>query len=212
MLRKLFFFLTLTLATNIASADDKDVESSYQRGYTAWSEGDIVNAMPPLRVAADGGHAKAQALLGALLDHADNDLEAAKYFKMAAEQGDPDGALGLANFYLTGDTGDKDPQKARPLLQMAAEKGHLASMSTLAYALLGDQFGSDPGTRFSADTWKLVRQLAEKEELDFMAILEEAYRHGNPQVPQDVNAADALKAKVDKALGLDKVKKKRRRR
>jgi hypothetical protein len=44
-----------------------------------------------------------------------------------------------------------------------------------------------------------------------MTILEQAYREGNPQVPKEVAAADALKLKIDKALGLDAKKKRRRR-
>jgi hypothetical protein len=94
---------------------------------------------------------------------------------------------------------------------MAADKGHLASIKSLANAYLANEFGTDPDTRYTPETWKLVRYAAEKEELDFMTILEQAYREGNPQIQKDVAAADALKIKIDKALGLD-IKKKRRRR
>ena len=212
MRRGVAALFALAIASTCAVADSKDIESTFQRGYDAWFAGDIVGAMPPLKTAADAGHAKAQALYGALLDHADNDAEAAVYYKKAADQGDPDGAFGLASFYMTGDTGERDPSKALPLFQLAVEKGHMGSIKTLAQNYLANSFSSLPETRFAPETWRLVRIAADKEELDFMVILEQAYREGNPQVQKDIAAADALKAKIDKALGLDVNKKKRRRR
>ena len=73
----------------------------YAAGDRAYRRGDVREAIAKLRPAADAGHAKAQALLGAILDASEQDEEAVRYLKLAAAQGEPDGMVLLASMMGT---------------------------------------------------------------------------------------------------------------
>jgi TPR repeat protein len=100
-------------------------------GLKAYQQGDVVAAMALLRGPAKAGHAPSQALLAFLLDRADYVDEAARLYRAAAEQNDPEGHAGLANAYLTGRGLAKDEKAARLHFSKAAELGHLGSRQAL---------------------------------------------------------------------------------
>lgn len=201
----------LMLLSSVAFAEPDDPEATFKKGYSAWSSGDIVGSMPLLKSAADAGHAGAQALYGSLLDEADNDAEAAEYYRKAAEQNNGDGAFGLAGLYLTGDAGTRDPAKALALYEKAANLGNEQAAIVLAVGYQNDDFGLGQSAKDSPQAWKWIMKAAELAHLDSMIRMEDAYRKGSPHVPQNIAAADALQTKILKQQGLDKLKKRRRR-
>jgi len=79
-----------------------------------------------LTLAADGGFAYAQRDLGflSLKTNTDESIrKAIKYFKMAAEQGEPESQFILGVAYKSGEGVDKDYQKAKKYLTEAKNKG-----------------------------------------------------------------------------------------
>ena len=77
---------------------------------------------------AAAGDADAQAALGYDYEHGENGLpkrddEAARFYRLAAEQGNPAGLTNLAVFVATGRSGRPDDREAARLLALAAGKG-----------------------------------------------------------------------------------------
>ncbi len=119
-----------------------DPEADYQEGFKAYRErSDIVGAMPPLRRAADAGHLEAQLLLGFILDWSEENAEAVRYYRMAADSGAPRGQMELARMYLSGEGVDKDPALAREWIEKAQAQGHAPATATIAYAHLNGAMG-----------------------------------------------------------------------
>ncbi len=132
--------LALTLAWPLAV--HADPEADYQEGFKAYRErSDIVGAMPPLRRAADAGHVEAQLLLGFILDWSEENAEAVRYYRMAAESGEPRGQMELARMYLSGEGVDKDPAVAREWIEKARAQGHAPATVQIAYAHINGAMG-----------------------------------------------------------------------
>jgi TPR repeat protein len=136
-----------------APADD------HQRGLGAYQRGDLIGAMAALRPAAKAGYAPSQALLAFILDRADFLEESTALYRAAAEQNDPEGHAGLANYYLVGRGVAKDEKRALEHFSKAAELGHAASMSVLELAYRRGLHGvaADPA---QADAWAARRARA----------------------------------------------------
>ena len=103
----------------------------HQRGVAAYQRGDVVGAMAALRPAAQAGHAPSQVLLAFILDRGDFPEEAARWYRLAAEQGDAEGHAGLANLLLTGRGIAKDEKAAREHLAAAIAAGHVGARQML---------------------------------------------------------------------------------
>ncbi len=132
--------LALVLAWPVAALADP--EADYQEGFKAYRErSDIVGAMPPLRRAADAGHVEAQLLLGFILDWSEENEDAVRYYRMAAETGEPRGQMELARMYLSGEGVDKDPMMAREWVEKAQAQGHHPATVQVAYAHLNGAMG-----------------------------------------------------------------------
>lgn len=117
-------------------------DEDYQEGLTAYRErGDIVGAMPPLRRAAEAGHVEAQLLLGYILDWSEENAEAVRIYRLAAEAGDPRGQMELARMYLSGEGVARDPTAARGWIEMARDQGHLPATVQIAYAHMNGAMG-----------------------------------------------------------------------
>ncbi len=112
-------------------------EEDFQRARTAYARGDVVAAMAALKPASEGGHAPAMSMLAFILDRADFDTEAARWYRQAAERGDVEGHAGLANLLLTGRGVAKDEKEALAHFSKAADAGHEASIAIVADAWLG---------------------------------------------------------------------------
>lgn len=212
----LSMLLLVSLAFSaIAAPSAEEVESAYNKGLDFWDNGDPVSAMQPLRLAADGGHAKAQALFAYVLDQADEDVEAAAYYRKAADQGDADGMFGLAAFHLSGDGDVKvDASVAKELFVRAAEAGHLQSITVMVMSHINGGLGLTEAERSGASALKWYKIGADAGLITAYEQLVLANRTGKLGLPVNLAEADRLQAKMYEVMGIDpsKMKKKRQRR
>ena len=111
-----------------------DAAETFEQGLAAYNRGDLVGALAVFREAAEGGSADAQAWLGYLLDFAEDDAEAVKWYRASAEQGHAEGLAGLADMYAKGEGVEKDLAEARSLYEKAADAGQDRAARVLAAA------------------------------------------------------------------------------
>lgn len=218
MIRGVVLPMLLLLSTVLpanAAPTAEEIESAYKKGQADWDRGDLVSSMAPLRVAADGGHPKAQALLGYVLDQSDDDVEAASYYRKAAEQGNVDGMFGLAAFHISGDGDVKiDYATAKALYVRAAETGHLPSINVMVMSHINGGLGLTEEERNGASALKWYRIGADAGLTTALEQLVAANRNGKLGLPVDAAEADRLQAKLYQVMGVDpsQLKKKRQRR
>lgn len=174
----------------------------YAAGDAAYRSGDVRGAMANLRKAADAGHAKAQVLLGTILDAAEQDEEAARYLAMAAAQGDTDGTYLLAGLYSAGEGVPLDPAKARRLFEQGADKGHRESVFALATAYLQGGLGLTEAERSSPAALAMLRSAADLGHLPSLDRLATAYRKGELGLEPDAKLADAAEARARSIRGV----------
>jgi SH3-like domain-containing protein len=112
--------LTLTLTTVQANSLDN--------GLLAYERGDYVAASELLTPQADAGSALAQFCLGYMnymgVGVAQNQTQAALWYKKAADQGFADAQYNLGYLYLTGEGVERNVDAAVSLLNTAAKSGH----------------------------------------------------------------------------------------
>ena len=128
----LFCVLLTSVGSGSARADE--VTETYEKGLAAYNRGDLVGALPLFREAAEGGSADAQAWLGYLLDFAEDNAEAVRWYRASAEQGHAEGLAGLADMYAKGEGVEKDLAEARSLYEKAADAGHDRAARVLSAA------------------------------------------------------------------------------
>lgn len=121
-----------------------DFEADYRRGFRAYTADDLTTAIEALARAADGGHPQAQALLGFIFDKAEDNAEAMRYYRMAADQGDPAGEYGVSTLYLAGEGVEKDEAEGVRWMSMAAEQGYGPAVEVMAEAYLEGAMGVAP--------------------------------------------------------------------
>lgn len=203
-----FFAGVLFLAVHGYAAPDDD----YAAALKSYQAGDVVGAMPGLRKAANGGHAKAQVLLAELLDRSEFDEEAVGYYRKAAEQGDADGMFGYAVMLAAGEgLKKKDPLEARRWFLRAAEAGHAQATNVLAQAYLKGELGFVDADRESPEALRWIERAALNDYLPAIDALSEAYRTGRglPVAADEKLAAEFL-ARSNRLRGIDPAKKKRK--
>ena len=113
--------LAAPLALAGAAEDADQAEKEFARG-------NLVTALSLWRKAAESGHAIAQARLGDVLDKADEDDEAVKWYRKSADQGEPAGEFGLGGMYTKGEGVKQDYAQALKYIGSAAGKGYLPAM------------------------------------------------------------------------------------
>ena len=204
--------LLIPAVPTAAAATATDIVDANKSGQADWDRGDPITAMPKLKIAADGGNAEAQALLGYILDEADNDVEAADYYRKAAEQGNADGLYGLAMFHHSGD-GDvkKDMPTARALFFKAAEAGHQQALSAVVSSYINGGLGLTDEERASSEALKWIQKGAAAGTIAAMERIVKAHRKGEFGLPVNPEEADRLQAKIYEIQGIDPSKRKRRR-
>lgn len=113
----------------------------YADGQKAFQSGDLPRAMQLFERASAAGHSGAQAMLGWILDGAEENARAVSFYRQSAAKGDPDGQYGLATMYLKGEGVARNNAEAVSLLTRAAEQGHADSAALLGNAYLDGQLG-----------------------------------------------------------------------
>ena len=116
----------------------------FQTGLDAYNRGDLPGAMTSFRAAAEAGSEEAQVWLGYILDQSENNEEAVRWYRAAADQGNIDGIVGLAEMYAKGEGVDRDLDQARALFEKAAEAGHAGSIRVLVAAYEKGGLGVEP--------------------------------------------------------------------
>lgn len=144
----LSLLLVAGAVTGGARADD--AAQTYESALAAYNRGDLPGALPLFRQAAEEGSADAQAWLGYLLDLAEENTEAVRWYRAAADQGHKEGLAGLADMYAKGEGVDKDPGEARSLYEKAADAGHDRAARVLANAYEKGGLDVEPDTSKAA--------------------------------------------------------------
>jgi len=197
----------------LSASSPDEIANAYRKGQLAWDQGDIVGAMALLKLPADSGNAAAQALLGYILDQADNDNEAANYYRMAAAQSNPEGMFGLALFHSSGDGGVKvDIGQARQLYLRAAEAGHRPSIDVIITSYINGGLGLTDEERKGPGALKWFRTGEQLNSIPAIEQLVDAHRTGKFGLTPDPAEAERLQAKIYAIMGIDPstIKKKRR--
>jgi len=173
-----------------------DFAADYASGDRAYRSGDVRAAIAVLKPAAQAGHAPSQALMGRILEGAFESAEAAKYYRMAAEQGDPDGLYGLGVLYLSGEGVPRDPAVARDWIMKAAQAGHPNATTTVGLAYVRGGLGFSEADRQSREALPWIEKAAANGALDAVDRLAVAYRKGDYGLTPDAKKAEALEARA----------------
>lgn len=187
----LLLALVFPIAASAGPAED------YAVARRAYAAGDVANAMPILRKAANAGYAPAQVLLGEILDLSEYDEEAAAMYKKAALQGDAEGQFRLGTLYSQGEGVKKDVNEARRLIALAAEQGHVQATNVMSHAYLNAQLGIPESERNSAESLRWAKAAEQNDYLPAIDALALAYRNGGLGVTPDAKEAERLTAKAN---------------
>lgn len=201
--KRLFVGLACALLGGAAWAAPED---DYELGKKRFSDGDVVGAMQPLKLAADAGHAGAQWLYGYLLDISDFDVEAVEYYKKSADQGNADGQFSYGIALTTGEGVQKNQQAGEGWIKRAAESGLRDAISAMALMYLGRGDGGD-----KAEALKWINKAVDNNFVPAIEGLAAAYREGKFGLPVDAKIADDLMKKSLEAQGVDVSGKRKRR-
>jgi len=136
--------IVLTTLCAIALDVAADSAADLQAGIEAYERGDLMTSMTLYRSAAEAGQPEAQARLAWLLDQAEQNEEAAQWYRSSAEQGYPPGEYGLAEMFAKGDGVEKDFDKAVEYFMRAAASQHTPAMRVLATAYAEGALGREP--------------------------------------------------------------------
>lgn len=196
--------------TGLSPVVQADPAADYELGRKAFDLGDVSGAMKPLRQAADAGNAKAQALYGYVLDISEFDVEALGYYQKAADQGDPDGQYGLAQMYISGEAGKKDPKLARQWLEKAAHQNMPQAVQLLGEAYVKQNFGIEATELESPEAAKWINAAAELKSTIALNALLDAYTNGKYGIAANAAKAAEIDAKIRAAKPEEKGKKRRR--
>jgi TPR repeat protein len=124
---KLFAQLLVTAVTALAVVPINHAWADYDAGVTAYQSGDFRQAMAEWLPLAEGGDAIAQNSVGALYDHGlgvdEDDIEAVRWYQMAADQGLPLAMRNLAGMYAGGYGVGFDKDQAIYWYDKAAQAG-----------------------------------------------------------------------------------------
>ncbi|HEX4858269.1 MAG TPA: tetratricopeptide repeat protein [Usitatibacteraceae bacterium] len=169
---------------------------AFLAGEKAYHRGDVRGAIAKLKPAADRGEADSQALLGEILDYAENNDEAVAYFRKSADQGNVDGAFGLGRMMAIGEGTPKDPAGARVWMIRAAEGGHEAALRTVVLAYAEGGLGLSAEQRASPEALNWIRKGVDEKMPKAMLRLAKAYRNGEFGLAVNVKEAEALEARI----------------
>ena len=156
---------------------------SWEHG-PAWVENDCVEAVKWFRLAAEQGHARAQASLGEMYRSGrgvpKDDGEAARWDRLAANQGLPEAQFNLGFMYFTGRGVRQDDEEADAWCRRAAEQGLARAQDRL-----GSVYATGRGVpQDDAEAVRWYRLAADQGSVEAQSNLAAAYATGRG-VPQD---------------------------
>jgi len=129
--------------------------NNYEDGVSALEAGDYTMAMEQFRMAAEDGHAGAQAAIGELYNRGkgtERDAqEAAKWYRLAAEQGHVDAQVTLGWMYNAGTGVPQSNTEAFKWFRLAADQGHPGAQNNLG--VLYRNMGKGPTDKTNAVAW-----------------------------------------------------------
>ena len=221
---------------NQAKVISTDPEKDYQEGLKILelASSDMtapVQAAKKFKLAADAGHAGAQAQFALGLERGQMLDEAIEFYRMSAAQGHKDGQYGLGSIYMSGEGIPVDFAEARKFFALAGAQGHQVAIQALADAYGRRELSAEELsalTRRQADTYirsglgldATERQSPEallwiKRGADInyplaLDALAAAYRTGQFGLVVDTNKADEILAQANKARGVVPVAKPKR--
>ena len=179
-----------------------DAAGDFDAGRQSYQRGDVRAAISQLRKSADTGHAPSQSLLGEILDHAEQNEEAVRYFRLAAAQEDAGGYYGLAVMQLSGEGTPRDPAAARQAMVKAAQLGHKQATAALALAYMRGGLELKSEERDSPEALRWILAAAANDHLDSIDRLAIAYRKGELGLATEVKNAEALEARARDIRGV----------
>jgi uncharacterized protein len=154
---------TLVLALAMAPAYADTLED-HESAIKMWQMGNVVDAMTQFTVNAEKGYAPSQVWLATMMDQAQQDEDAVKWFKKAAEQGNAAGEYGLGLMYGKGEGVKQDNAKALEYVTRAAEKDYADAVFALAATYTKGGFGVEPNLEKGEFWTARAAALAPKEE------------------------------------------------
>jgi len=171
---------------------------AYQRGYYKTAMAEALH-----RLELNSGDVAAMLLVGELYKEGLADkldpAEAVKWFRKAADLGDPEGAFSLAIAYLAGEGVEESEQKALPLLKAAAAKGHPAALYQLGLQYMtGD--AQDP-----AKALGLFQRAMDAGDIDAIYALGLMYKEGRGVEKDLAKAASLLRRAANLRLSAAEV-------
>ncbi len=195
------WILGAALGIAVTSAAFPAPEDDYQAGRKAFQGGDMANAMALLRKAADIGHAGAQTLLGYILDISDENEEALKYYRLAANQGHAEAQYGLGTLYSVGEGVKKDPAEALKWFHRAAEQNHVPAILALAQAYWRTTLGLDAAAKPPPEeALRWIKRAAENNDVASIQAMAVAYRRGLLGLAPDPEQALAWEERAKKLV------------
>lgn len=154
---------TLVLAMAMVPAH-ADMAEDHESAIKMWQMGNVVDAMTQFTTNAEKGHAPSQVWLATLMDQAQQDEDAVKWFQKAADQGNAAGEYGLGLMYGKGEGVKQDNAKALDYVTRAAEKDHADAVYALAAVYTKGGFGLEPNLE-KGEFWSArAAAMAPKEE------------------------------------------------
>ena len=122
------FILIIAICTGVLWSGPAGAAAAFGRTAAAYNRGDYAEALDGLRVLAEQGHVRAQAVLGAMygegLGVPEDDAEAVKWYRKAAEQGNTGAQNNLGEMYAKGEEAMAlDPQEGRREGQQDRKRG-----------------------------------------------------------------------------------------
>lgn len=145
--------LAVLLLSWLPSSVVAGVDTDYIEGRDAYNRGDLIAALRSLRVAATDGSVDAQAMLAYILDQAEENTEAFRWYTHAAKAGNAEAQAGLAAMYAKGEGTEKDYSLARRWFVSAAKQGNITAISVLL-AAYQDGSMETPVDQSQAEYWR----------------------------------------------------------
>lgn len=191
-IRGLFLVAGLALGASAFAAPEDQMKA----GLDAYRVGDVRTAISILRKSADAGHAPSQALLGEILDVAEQNEDAVRYLRMAADQGLPEGIYRLAAMQASGEGTPRDMDAARRGMVKAAEAGHPLAIQTVALAYIKGGLALSEADRSSPAALGWIQKAAAQDSLPAIDRLAVAYRNGELGLAADAKRAAELEERA----------------